>query len=405
MTATASSKNAPKLRSIAVGDFIYRFSNHITNLFPVWTVIASLIAMQWPATVSSIFTARFVKLALSFLMLSTGLTLTLTEVRYALRKPFVLLFAFAACYGLMPLLALGLARVFALDASLAGGLILLGIMSGGQASNLCTLIAGGDVALSVAMTTLTTMTAAGALPFLSKMLLGTMIPVNTVALAKSTAEIVLVPILVGIVINGVVPSAVRKVRALLPVLGIAMVIVLILGPVARTAPLIQASFGQLLWPVLCLHVLGGVIGYAIPLLAGGGEQVAITTGFETGFKSPALSYVLAMTHFQAVGMRVPSAISIIVLAPVAALCAVLLKMRGPRRGSRTRVRLWGSKGKMEMASGTGTGVRAMTRSRWFDLVFAEGRRRMVRYDQLEVELRRAKRAGKRILAVEEAGEV
>lgn len=340
-------------------------------------------------------------------MLSTGLTLTLAELRYALRKPLALIFAFIACYGLMPLVAMGLARIFALDATLAGGLILLGMISGGQASNLCTLIAGGDVALSVAMTTLTTTTAAVALPLLSKLLLRTVIPVDAVGLAKSTAKIVLLPILIGVVVNRLAPDSVRKVRPLLPVLGIAMVVVLILGPVARTAPLIQASFGQMVWPVLCLHLVGGMVGYMVPILFGGGERVAITTGFETGFKSPALSYVLAMRHFSAVGMRVPSAISIIVLAPVAAFFAVLFKMRGPRRRSGGGMaRLWWRwKGKTEVASGTGTGIRAMTRSRWFDLVFAEGRKKMVSYDQLGVELARAKRQGRRVLAVEEVGDV
>ena len=63
---------------------------------------------------------------------------------------------FLLCYVLCPLLGLGLGRAFKLPVELVAGLVLVGSINGGQASNLCTYIAKGDVALSVLMTTVTT---------------------------------------------------------------------------------------------------------------------------------------------------------------------------------------------------------------------------------------------------------
>lgn len=412
----ASTSPAPpvKPRSVRISDAVYRVSNVITNLFPVWTVLASVVALQWPALFATSITPRMVTLSLSALMLSTGLTLTLSELRYAFHKPLSLMFAFVACYAIMPALAVLLARLFSLERSLAGGLILLGIISGGQASNLCTSIAGGDTALSVAMTTLTTVTAVAMLPLLSELLLGTVIELNSAALARSTAQIVLLPILLGAVTNKVAGGLVARVKPVLLVLGIAMVVVLILGPVAKTATLIQGSFGSLMLPVVLLHVLGGVVGYVVPVLFGAREGVAITTGFETGFKSPALSFVLASAHFQAVGMRVPSAISIIVLAPVAALFAVVLKLRGGGGATRRRagsgvmgrlMRRGKAKVDADESSKVGSSARAMTRRTRFRLELADGRCVTVRYERLGVELRRARRGRRRLLTVAAEAEV
>ena len=82
------------------------------------------------------------------LMLSMGITLTIDDFKRVLTRPGVMLTGFAGCYGFMPLLALGLSKAFGLTPALTAGMVLVGSINGGQASNLCTYIAKGDVALS-----------------------------------------------------------------------------------------------------------------------------------------------------------------------------------------------------------------------------------------------------------------
>jgi len=68
-------------------------------------------------------------------------------------------------------------------------MVLVGSINGGQASNLCTYIARGDVALSVLMTTVTTIGAIVMTPLLCKLMLGTLVPVDAVGVAISTIQV------------------------------------------------------------------------------------------------------------------------------------------------------------------------------------------------------------------------
>ena len=81
-------------------------------------------------------------------MLSMGITLTVDDFKRVLQRPGVMVLGFLGCYGLMPAMALLLSRALGLSPALTAGMILVGSINGGQASNLCTYIAKGDVAVS-----------------------------------------------------------------------------------------------------------------------------------------------------------------------------------------------------------------------------------------------------------------
>ncbi len=102
------------------------------------------------------FTTQYFTGFLGALMLSMGITLTADDFTRVAKEPAAVVLGFLLCYILCPLLGLGLGKAFSLPVELVAGLVLVGCINGGQASNLCTYIAKGDVALSVLMTTVTT---------------------------------------------------------------------------------------------------------------------------------------------------------------------------------------------------------------------------------------------------------
>lgn len=307
-----------------------RLTSIATYLFPVWTVIASVVALRSPAAVSALTSPQLMQGFLSLLMLSTGLTLSPSDLVTAASKRRQIAFAFVACYFGMPVVALVLARAFSLEASVRTGLLLLSMVSGGQASNLCTQIAGGDTALSVAMTTVTTLCAAVMLPAVSAVLLGTAVPIDRVGLAVSTARLTLLPIAAGAATKALFPRAVVAVRPALPVVGIACVVVLVAGPVAQSATGFLAAWRMLVGPVVLLHIVGGLVGFCVARWLRWGWTTAVTTAFETAFKSPVLSYMLALNLFEP-GVQLASSVSIVVLSPLAALCAVIVRARARAR--------------------------------------------------------------------------
>lgn len=122
-------------------------------------------------------------------MLSMGITLTPQDFVDVTKEPAAVGMQFSLCYIMMPLLALGLGRGFNMNPALLAGMVLVGSINGGQASNLCTYIAKGNVALSVIMTTATTLGAIFMTPFLCKLLLGAVVPVDAKGIAMSTVQV------------------------------------------------------------------------------------------------------------------------------------------------------------------------------------------------------------------------
>lgn len=114
-----------------------RFSELFSNLFPLWTLLSAGIALKAPQSLAWFSTSYFTG-ALAMLMLSMGITLTVDDFKRVLSRPKPVALGFVLCYAMMPLLALGIAKALALPAPLTAGLVLIGCINGGQASNLCT---------------------------------------------------------------------------------------------------------------------------------------------------------------------------------------------------------------------------------------------------------------------------
>ena len=174
--------------SAKIFDAYTKTANLATTLFPLWTVLFTAIALKRPSTFEW-FTTEYFTAALAALMLSMGITLTPADFVAVASEPSSIIMQFALCYGMMPGLAFFLGRAFGLDAGLLAGMVLVGSINGGQASNLCTYIAKGNVALSVLMTTATTVGAILMTPFLCKTMLGAVVPVDARGIAVSTCQV------------------------------------------------------------------------------------------------------------------------------------------------------------------------------------------------------------------------
>merc|ERR1712187_994615 len=118
---------------------------------------------------------------------------------------------FISCYGIMPVLAFIIAKFIGAEGAILAGMVLVGSINGGQASNLCTLIAGGDVALSVLMTTSTTLGCVFMTPLICKTMLGAVVPIDALGIVFSTFQVVLAPIFLGVAANTLFPKLCKAV--------------------------------------------------------------------------------------------------------------------------------------------------------------------------------------------------
>jgi len=325
-SALQMSAAAPSSEEESFGKKAFQFytkaASLATTLFPVWTVLFTGIALKSPSSFDW-FTTDYFTGALAALMLSMGITLKPADFTRVASRPNAVLMQFTLCYAMMPVLSLALGRAFNLDPSLIGGMVLVGSINGGQASNLCTYIAKGNVALSVLMTTATTLGAIFMTPLLCKGLLGAVVPVDAAGIAMSTIQVVLAPIAVGMSLNKWAPRFVKAILPFAPVVGVVSTCLLVASAVAQVVDPIMNAGWSLQLPILLLHLIGGLVGYMIPRLTGFGEVACRTMAIETSMKSSAFGFLLAKLHFGEYAARVPAAVSVVWMALTGSILAVI----------------------------------------------------------------------------------
>jgi len=299
-----------------------KLSEVFANLFPLWTILAAVVGVTRPATFS-FMTSNMYTACLALLMFSMGITLTLDDFKRVFAKPGVISLGFAQCYLLMPFLAFVIGNALGLSGPLLAGLILVGSINGGQASNLCAYIARGDVALSVLMTTATTVGCIFMTPLICKLALGAVVDVDAVGMAVSTIQVVLVPTVVGLLLNKNVPKACRAVEPFSPIVGVTMTIILVGGAVAECAAGILGAGMALQIAAFALHLLGGIAGYWMSRAFKFSETTCRTVAIETAMKSSAFGFLLASLHFPEYLVRVPSAVSVVWMAVLGSTMAVV----------------------------------------------------------------------------------
>lgn len=321
-TYSATSDPEPMSKSGSFMETYLKVANVFANLFPVWTVLAAGAAIKNPAYFSWLSTKYFT-LGLAILMFSMGITLTIEDFKRVLSKPGPVSMNFLCCYIMMPLLGLSIGKAFSLSPPLIAGLVLIGSINGGQASNLCTYIARGDVALSVVMTTSTTIGTIFMTPLIAKLLLGTIVPVDAVGVAISAMQVVLLPIVLGVGLNSAAPKFCRTVEPVCPVIGVISTVLLVGASVAGCSQAIMNAGWGLQIPVILLHFIGGAAGYWLCRASKFSEIVCRTTAIETSMKSSAFGVLLATLHFGEYLVRVPAAASVVWMAIMGSTMAVV----------------------------------------------------------------------------------
>lgn len=284
----------------------------LTTLFPVWVILGTIIGIYKPAMVTWLETDLFT-VGLGFLMLSMGLTLTFDDFKRCLRNPWTVGVGFLAQYLIKPMLGFFIAMTLKLSAPLATGLILVSCCPGGQASNVATYISKGNVALSVLMTTCSTIGAIVMTPLLTKLLAGQLVPVDAAGLAISTFQVVLVPTIIGVLSNEFFPKFTSKIVTVTPLIGVILTTLLCASPIGQVADVLKTQGAQLLLPVALLHAAAFFLGYWLSKISFG-ESTSRTISIECGMQSSALGFLLAQKHFTNPLVAVPSAVSVVCMA-------------------------------------------------------------------------------------------
>ncbi|WP_019155420.1 bile acid:sodium symporter family protein [Robertmurraya massiliosenegalensis] len=263
--------------------------------FAVWVIIMSIIAFMFPEPFLGL--GGYITILLGVVMFGMGLTLKAVDFKIVLTKPLPVIIGVCAQYIIMPLVAFAIAKLMNLPAELAAGLVLLGCVPGGTASNVMVYLAKGNVPLSIAMTSISTLLAPIMTPLILLLLAGQWMPVDAVSMFMSIVQVIIVPIVLGLIIKRFFPVAVEKSLRVLPLISVAAIITIVAAVVSGNSATIATS-GLLIFTAVMLHNgFGLLLGYFAGKMLKQDEVNRRAIAIEVGMQNSGLGVALATAHF------------------------------------------------------------------------------------------------------------
>lgn len=262
--------------------------------FPVLVIIGGVIGYFAPNTAASF--APQVTPLLGIVMFGMGLTLKPVDFALVARRPLPVLIGVVAQFVIMPMAALAVVAIMDLPEAVAAGVILVGCAPGGTSSNVVSYLARGDVALSVTMTSISTLLAPVFTPLLTLWLAGEYMPVSASSMAWSIVKVVLIPVVAGILIGMLAPRVVARINSALPwisVAAISAIVCIVVGGAHDTI----ASAGALVFAAVIIHNgCGYGLGYLAGLITKQPVAARRTMAVEVGMQNSGLATSLASTY-------------------------------------------------------------------------------------------------------------
>jgi BASS family bile acid:Na+ symporter len=275
--------------------WLAKTSSIASSYFALWVLLASAVALIWPPTF--LFLLPHIQIVLGVIMFGMGMTLSLEDFRRVAGRPLAVAAGVGAQFTVMPLLAFGIAWLLHLPPELAVGFILVGTCPGGTASNVITYLARGDVALSVTLTSVSTLLSPLMTPLLTLWLAGHWMSVPVADLFLSILQIVLVPVVLGVVAQRYLSGAVARGIELMPLVSVTAIVGIVGAIVGRNAEQLLSIGPVILAGVIAHNGLGLLLGFGVGSVFRFANDQRRALAIEVGMQNSGLAVALAAVHF------------------------------------------------------------------------------------------------------------
>ncbi|NBC83124.1 MAG: transporter [Bacteroidetes bacterium] len=247
------------------------------------------------------------------IMLGMGASLRVEDFKAVIRKPRGVFIGFLSQFGLMPFIAFTLATVLNFHPAFAISLILIGCLPGGTTSNMFAYFSRGNVALSISMTTASTLMALIMMPLLLKLytvkftnqLTASMqatgskaefvIPTGNII---SSLALVLVPVALGMIIRRKSRDWAKATEDTAGFVGIIVILYLIATAFIRHGKLFMQTPVEIYVGALGLGLMGFFFGYYFSRLFGMYPLFQRAISLETGIQNGPIAFAIILLSFQ-----------------------------------------------------------------------------------------------------------
>ncbi len=230
---------------------------------------------------------------LQVIMFGMGTSMSINDFVGVVKNPKGVFIGVISQFAIMPLLGFALANVSGFEPEIAAGIILVGCSPSGVASNVISYLAKANLALSITITSITTLLAPFITPLLMELLGGAFISIDVIQMMIDISKMILVPIAAGIIFNRIFSGKVKWLDDAMPLVsmaGIAFIIVIITAS-GRESLL---KIGPLLILLALVHNTGGYfLGYWSARAFKLNESDSRTIGIEVGMQNAGLASGIA----------------------------------------------------------------------------------------------------------------
>ncbi|EXB72008.1 MULTISPECIES: bile acid:sodium symporter family protein [unclassified Acinetobacter calcoaceticus/baumannii complex] len=286
---------------------LLRFTQFVQKTFALWVIVFAALALWQPEFF--VWLKAYIPWILGIIMLGMGMTMTVDDFKGVLQSPKAVLIGVVAQFVVMPGLAFVLCKLFNLPPEIAVGVILVGCCPGGTASNVITYMAKGNVALSVACTSVSILLAPVLTPAIFYLLASQWLKIDAASMFISILQVVLLPIVVGLILRTWLKRQVESYIQVMPLVSVIAIVAIVAAIIGGSKAAIFQS-GLLILAVVVLHNgLGYLLGFTaarfFKLPYADSKAIAV----EVGMQNSGLGVALAAVHFAASPITaVPSAI-------------------------------------------------------------------------------------------------
>lgn len=281
--------------------------------FTIWVLAAVSIGMFYPEYFQSIGDFKFTSLIvplIQLIMFTMGTEMSIKDFEGVIKTPKAVMIGLISHFTIMPVVGITLAISFDFPPEIAAGVVLMGSVPSGVTSNVLAFIAKANLPLSVTIASISTLVAPFMTPFLMKILAGQFVEIEFIPMMVHVVEIIIVPIVLGLIVNKLIRNWVKWLQAYMPfisMIGVLMMLIVIVSS-GRDALL---NIGPLLFLASIIHhSTGYLLGYWSGRLMGLEEASCRTISLEVGMQNGGLASGIALQMGKVATVGLASAISV-----------------------------------------------------------------------------------------------
>lgn len=253
---------------------------------------------------------QLLNICLAFIMFGVALDLRVDNFQRLLRRPRAPIVGLSSQLVLLPLLTLGLIFLFQPTASIALGMLLVSACPGGNVSNFAVHLSGGNTALSVLMTSISTLAAVVLTPLYFTQLaplvpgvenLPTNIYVAPIDMVTTIVQLIILPLAIGMLLSYKLPAVADAIKKTVRALSMAMFVGFVLFAIYANYDNI-VNYLHIVFLIVMLHnALALLTGYWWGKAWGLPQEDARAISIETGIQNSGLALILIFNFFDGLG--------------------------------------------------------------------------------------------------------